>query len=272
MTRIELADLHADCSRCAALCCVLLPYRKDGGFGADKAGGVPCANLLADDRCGIHDRLRESGWAGCVAFDCFGAGQHVTERTYAGRSWRDGSADPAEMGAVLTVQRLLHEMLHHLTEGERRLGHPTAYALADRVLALRDGDPEALLAIDVDTLHDEVGDFLREVSRSLRVPAGPDLAYADLAGADLRRRDLRNADLRGAVLIGADLRGLDLAGADLLGADLRGADLRAARLAGALFVTTAQIGAVSGDAETTLAPWLRRPAHWTVAACEESVT
>jgi len=259
---IELADLRADCSHCAALCCVLLPYRKDGGFGADKAGGVPCTNLLADDRCGIHDRLGEAGWPGCVAFDCFGAGQHVTERTYAGRSWRDGSADPAEMGAVLTVQRLLHEMVHHLTEAARRVDDATARALADRVLVLREGDPEALLTIDVDALHEEVGACLRAVSRRIRQPAGVALAYADLAGTDLRDRDLGNADLHGATLIGADLRGQALRGTDLLGADLRGADLRGADLAGALFVTTAQVGGAKGDAATALAPWLQRPGAW----------
>lgn len=242
MTVLDPADLRADCSRCAALCCVVLPFRRAGGFGADKDGGVPCANLLADDRCGIHDRLRETGWPGCAAFDCFGAGQFLTRHTYAGRSWRDGSADPAEMGAVLTVVRILNEMLHHLAEVVRRLGEPAAASLVEQVLALRDRDPEGLLGIDVDELHDEVGACLRAASARIREPAGAGLAHADLAGQDLRDRDLRNADLRGALLIGADLRGMDLAGADLLGADLRDADLRGADVSDALFVTPAQLG------------------------------
>ena len=262
MTALEITDLHADCSRCAALCCVLLPFRREGGFGADKAGGVACANLLADDRCGIHDRLGESGWTGCVAFDCFGAGQFVTERTYAGRSWRGGSADVGEMGAVLTVQRLLHEMLHHLAEVDLRAPDPEAAGLAERVNGLRALDPEALLGIDLDELHDEVGRSLRSASLRIRTPAGTELAYADLAGADLRDRDLCNADLRGATLIGADLRGQALRGADLLGADLRGADLRATDLADALFVTAAQLGGSRGDRTTTIAAWLRRPERW----------
>ena len=38
-------ELTADCSRCFALCCVLLPYRRDAGFGADKPGGVACHHL-----------------------------------------------------------------------------------------------------------------------------------------------------------------------------------------------------------------------------------
>ena len=257
MTDIEITDLRADCAQCEALCCVLLPYRRDSGFGADKAGGVACSHLLDDNRCGIHDRLGETGWSGCVAFDCFGAGQFLTRRTYAGRSWRYGTADVGEMGAVLTVMRLLNEMLHHLGEVARRTGEPGG-ALGDSVRDLRDLDADGLLAIDIDSLHDRVGKRLREASIRLRTPAGAEHSYADLAGRDLRGHDLRRADLHGAVLIGANLRDMDLTGADLLGADLRGADVRGADLADALFVTQAQLGATRGDRNTRVAPWLRR--------------
>ena len=50
----------------------------------------------------------------------FGAGQWITASTYAGHSWRDDSADRGEMAAVLSVQRLVHEMLWHLDEVTRR--------------------------------------------------------------------------------------------------------------------------------------------------------
>ena len=266
MTDIEITDLRADCAQCEALCCVLLPYRRDSGFGADKAGGVACSHLLDDNRCGIHDRLGETGWSGCVAFDCFGAGQFLTRRTYAGRSWRYGTADVGEMGAVLTVMRLLNEMLHHLGEVARRMPDVPTSALSERIGSLREIDAEGLLGIDIDALHDEVGQHLGSASARIRKPAGADLSYADLAGHDLRARDLRRADLRGATLLGADLRGLDLTGADLLGADLRGADVRGADLGDALFVTLAQLGSTTGDPSTRLAPWLRRPEQWTSAS------
>ena len=145
-------DLTADCARCHALCCVLLPYRRAGGFGADKAGGVPCHHLRADDRCEIHADLPELGWPSCVTFDCFGAGQHVTQVTYAGASWRDasGEGELGEMAAVLSALRRVHEMLLHLDEVAERSPDPAAGALAQRLLVLRDATPVEILTTDLD--------------------------------------------------------------------------------------------------------------------------
>lgn len=254
-------ELVADCSRCFALCCVLLPYRRDAGFGADKPGGVPCGHLRTDDGCGIHADLRERGWSGCAVFDCFGAGQHVSQVTYAGTSWRRYD-DLGEMAAVLSVVRRVHEMLAHLGEVRRRSPDPAAEDLHRRLLVLRDRTPVELLTTDLDDLHEECGRLLASVSNRLRDPDASDLGRADLAGRDLRGRALCDARLRGAVLIGADLRGLDLGAADLLGADLRGADLRGTRLGGVLFLTGPQLESARGDENTSIPPGLRRPASW----------
>lgn len=236
------AALTADCSACTGLCCVLLPYRRDAGFGADKPGQVPCSNLLADDRCGIHADLVEKGWSGCATFDCFGAGQQVTAVTYEGRSWREVE-DLGEMAAVLSAQRLLHEMLLHLEEVARRSPDPAAAALAEQLWALRDASPLELLTADLDELHKTCGELLAAASARVRGTDRPDHSRADLAGADLREADLHGASLRGALLIGADLSGVDLGPADLLGADLRGADLRGTRLDDTLFLTAPQLAA-----------------------------
>jgi hypothetical protein len=252
-------ELVADCSRCFGLCCVLLPFRREGGFGIDKDSGTPCHHLDGNDRCGIHDRLRESGWPGCATFDCFGAGQHVSQVTYGGVSWRD-SDDLGEMAAVLSVVRQLHEMLAHLTEVARRAPQAAAQQVYDEVLALTRTDPVTLLTADLDELRSRVGRALREASVRLHGEARP--MPADLAGADLRGADLVRADLRGALLIRADLRGADLATADLLGADLRDADVRGARLDGAWFLSQGQLNATTGDASTTVPAGLARPGHW----------
>lgn len=254
-------DLAADCSRCSGLCCVLLPFQASWGFAVDKEGGVPCHNLAADDRCRIHDRLRPSGWPGCVAFDCFGAGQHVTQVTYAGASWRDVD-DLGEMAAVLSTVRRLHEMRWLLREAAERSPASGAAELDLEVAGLTGGTPVELLTLDIDDLHERVGEVLGSVSAEVRGSGGPGLRRQDLAGQDLRQRDLVGADLRGSSLIAADLRGADLTAADLLGADLRDTDLRGARLHGALYVTQPQVAAAIGDATTTLHPRLARPSHW----------
>ena len=83
------AHLKADCAACVALCCVIPPFDAVQGFGFDKPAETPCRHLCADHRCGIHDGLVERGFAGCVAFDCFGAGQRLTALALA----RFGSTD-----------------------------------------------------------------------------------------------------------------------------------------------------------------------------------
>ena len=89
-------ELRADCERCAALCCVAPAFSASADFAIDKAAGQPCPNLRADFRCSIHDRLRPSGFGGCAAFDCLGAGQQVVGGTFGGRDWR---SEPALRGA-----------------------------------------------------------------------------------------------------------------------------------------------------------------------------
>ncbi|WP_310961832.1 pentapeptide repeat-containing protein [Nocardioides terrisoli] len=256
-------DLTADCARCFGLCCVLLPFTADAGFGVDKPGGTPCLNLLDDDRCRIHATLRADGWPGCTVFDCFGAGQQVSQVTYAGRSWRDG-VNRGEMAAVFTVVRLLHEALAHLGEAVARTGDADLAALRARIVDQAGGAPDDLLALDVDAVLCEVGDRLREASRVVRSGHGDGPHQGgDLAGADLRGAVLRAADLRGALLVGADLRGVDLTDTDLLGADLRGADVRGADLSASLFLAQAQLNAATGDVRTRIPERLGRPAHWT---------
>ena len=96
-------ELTADCSRCAALCCVLPAFAASADFAVDKPAGTPCLNLLTDDRCGIHAQLRPRGFPGCVVFDCLGAGQRLTQHTFGGRSWRDDPATARAMAATFPV-------------------------------------------------------------------------------------------------------------------------------------------------------------------------
>ncbi len=259
---MTLPVLRADCSSCFGLCCVLVPFSREAGFGATKASGTPCHHLGDDDRCGIHATLREDGWPGCTVFDCFGAGQQVSQVTYGGVSWREHD-NLGEMAAVLSVMRQLHEMLAHLTEAEERVAGVTG-DLRDRLAVHVAGTPAQVLALDVDTLRAEVGDVLARASARARARwAGRiDLAHDDLAGTDLRGTDLRGAALRGALLIAADLRGADLTEADLLGADVRDTDVRDATLAGALFLSQPQLNAMRGNAATRLPGGLTRPGHW----------
>ena len=264
-------DLQADCARCAALCCVVPAFSRGADFALDKPAGTPCPNLTADDRCGVHDRLRPLGFPGCVVYDCFGAGQHVTGAVFEGLDRRDRTA-LHQVATVFPVVRALQE-LRWLVRAARALELPAGLAAelaaAEEELAARvSGSAAELRGTDVDVVRGRVNGPLTRAGaharRSVRRPR--DLRGADLVGADLRGADLRGAVLRGAVLLGADLRGADLGLADLTGADTRGARLAGADLRRALFLTPAQLEAAQGDAATRLDDGLARPAHWSAAA------
>lgn len=259
--------LRADCSSCVGLCCVALPFARSADFAFDKAGGVPCPNLTSADRCSIHSTLRQRGFAGCTVFDCFGAGQQVSQVTFAGRSWRDGPTTAEAMFGAFAVLRQVHEMRWYVTDALHR---DAAAPLAEPVVAMSRllaswsaADAERLSDLDLAGLRAEVGGLLRQVSRLVRGPdPGPDLSGHDLVGASRSGADLRRTDLRGTLLIGADLRRADLRLSDLLGADLRGADLGGADLRDALFLTGPQLAAARGDGATRIPTSVARPAQW----------
>jgi hypothetical protein len=239
-------QLAADCARCSGLCCVVLPLTRSADFPIDKPAGVRCLHLRNDFACDIHAELQVRGFRGCVAFDCFGAGQRATE---------SGRTD--EFGPLLR----LHELLWYLSDAAERVPDATlraslvsAYDRTERLAAAPAG-------VDVAAQRDSVAPLLREASAAIRRP-GARSYPTDLAGASLLGADLSDADLRGVVLIAADLRDAVLSRTDLIGADLRGADLSGADLEQALYLTRTQINSARGDATTRLPLRLSRPDHW----------
>ncbi len=262
--------LRADCANCFALCCVALNFARSAEFALDKPAGQPCVNLREDHRCGIHANLRERGFSGCTVFDCFGAGQKVSQHTFRAVDWRQDADAARRMFAVFPVMRQLHELLWYLTEA---LGLPAAKPLRtelrqafDEIDRLTLADARTILDLDFAALRGRINVLLTRASELARAGApGRERNHrgADLIGAGLAGADLRGASLRGALLIAADLREADLRLADVIGADLRDADLRGADLRGCLFLTQAQLDSAKGDHATRLAPGFVHPAHWT---------
>ncbi|MFE1907798.1 pentapeptide repeat-containing protein [Streptomyces gardneri] len=262
--------LRGDCANCFGLCCVALPFAKSADFAVNKSSGEPCRNLQEDFRCGIHTRLRPSGFQGCTVYDCFGAGQRVSQVTFGGVSWREAPETARQMYEVFPVVRQLHELLRYLTEAlalpAARPLHTELRAALARVEKLTGGTPDALEKLDVAPVRAEVNPLLLRTSELVRATAGgkpKSRRGADLIGKRLRGAKLRGADLRGALLIAADLTGADLTLTDLIGADLRDADLSGADLTGALFLTQPQLNSARGNAETRLPDGFDRPTHWT---------
>lgn len=267
--RTSREGLRADCGSCFGLCCVALPFIASADFARDKASGDPCRNLDTDFRCGIHARLRDSGYRGCTVYDCFGAGQQVSRETFGGRDWRAAPETAREMFDAFPVVRHLRELLWYLADAlEREAARPLHKRLrkvyAETAELTRLG-PAELALVDVGERRETANALLLRTSELVRAPVRgrkKDRRGADLMGARLRGADLRGVSLRGACLIAADLSGADLRETDLIGADLRDADLSGADLRGGLFLTQMQVNAARGDTATGLPPALDRPPHW----------
>jgi uncharacterized protein YjbI with pentapeptide repeats len=269
----EIPVLQADCSRCFGLCCVVPAFTASADFAFSKPAEKACRNLTPDSRCGIHAGLRDQGFSGCTVYDCFGAGQHLSQGTFAGRDWRTGRATARTMFGAFPVMRQLHELLWYIGEalsyGAAAPVHGDLGIAQSATINLAASPAEDLASLDVSTHRDAVNSLLLKASELVRAPVGKrvrQLRGAELAGAKLTGADLRGANLRGALLVGAQLGGADLRLADLIGADLRGADLTAADLTGALFLTQSQLTSAGGDSRTALSPSLSRPAHWPEAS------
>ena len=114
-------DLAADCARCAGLCCVVPAFTRSADFAISKPAGQPCPNLGPDSRCAIHARLRDRGFGGCAAYDCFGAGQQTVQVTFGGRDWRSSPGLAAQMFAAFGVMRQLNELRWHLVQASELL-------------------------------------------------------------------------------------------------------------------------------------------------------
>ncbi|PEZ71107.1 pentapeptide repeat-containing protein [Bacillus sp. AFS017274] len=272
-----LNHLRADCENCFGLCCVALPYAKSADFAFDKNGGTPCSNLQSDYRCGIHENLRAKGFRGCTVYECFGAGQKVSQLTYDGNDWRDNPASAKEMFDVFPIMQQLHEMLCYLNEAlnleDAKPLYQDLQAAFEETEYLTKQSPKSIMDLNVPAHRAIVNDLLLRTSELVREKVSFNKNKnqkkqnkigrgSDLIGAKLRGADLRGANLRGALLIASDLREADMRVTDLIGADFRDADLSGADLTGSFFITQAQINSAKGDTKTKLPLTLNIPDHW----------
>ncbi|MFF2089195.1 pentapeptide repeat-containing protein [Paenibacillus sp. NPDC058174] len=284
LTDQRRAELLGDCENCFGLCCVALPFGASSDFAVDKNAGQACNHLQQNFRCGIHDRLRPQGFRGCTVYDCFGAGQKISNTTFKGKSWREAPETAKLMFDVLPVMRQLQELLWYINEA---LTYPAARSLHEKLGDMYDQierltllRPEEVMKLDIITHRMEVNELLLQISEDVRRTAASKAAPqskggkrtkkigrgADLIGANMKGADLRGANLRGALLIAANFANADLRGADLIGADFRDTDLGGADLTESIFLTQSQLNAAKGNDATKLPPSLSRPAHWTTVA------
>lgn len=162
-------SLQSDCSQCAALCCVTFEFEVSDDFAIGKPANTACPNLDGRGQCKVHDKLEDLGFRGCAVFECYGAGQRVTQELFGGRTWQEEVSLIQPMAERFRQVRRLHELLV-LLEAAAALSLPQEEE-AERVSRVAQVD--ALVtgqASDdaIDQIGKEVHGFLRSLQRHVR--------------------------------------------------------------------------------------------------------
>lgn len=159
------ASLGVDCTRCIGLCCIALSFDRGPAFAFDKPAGVACPELTAAHRCRIHDRLAQSGMAGCAAYDCLGAGQLVT-------AMFEGLT-PASSPAVARAMFHAFAMLREVQAMRRALGPRAIGDLADRLAPSAGWTYAQIATLDLEHLRRLARERLAAVSPAVTARSSP---------------------------------------------------------------------------------------------------
>ncbi|MDD2371241.1 MAG: pentapeptide repeat-containing protein [Firmicutes bacterium] len=258
--------LKVDCARCSGLCCVALCFRKIDGFPENKKAGKPCKNLKNDFRCGIYPDLMEEKMKGCLTYDCFGAGQKVTNHIYYNKDWLNNPKDSANIFNIFLIIFQFNQMLWYLIEAYTLIKDDNLLSEIDLLIneyqQITIIKHEDLLQIDIENYRLRVNKVLKQTCKVMATCKRDDFLGKDYLGFDFKKTDLSGMDFSMSLLIGADLEGCSLRGTNFLGADLRGANIRNTDLVESIFLTQMQINSTIGNENTKLPKYLSYPISW----------
>ena len=142
-----------------------MAFDRSEWFAFDKPADQPCAHLSPSNRCRQHARLEASGNRGCASYDCYGAGQRVTEELFPGVAWRRAPEQRRALFAAFLRLRDVHELRLLLHEAARLSLPEAARALGQQLLdSLEPASgftAATLAALDVEGLRAAVHAYLR---------------------------------------------------------------------------------------------------------------
>ncbi len=260
-------ELRIDCSKCSGLCCTALFFSKTDGFPENKSAGKPCVNLQKDFRCSIHKDLINKNMKGCIGYDCFGAGQKVTQIIYGSTTWQTAPEKSKQIFEVFLTVFHLHQMLWFLIESKSLLPARALWEDVDKLIEKNrnvcGSSPETILEFDLEDYKNQVNGILKQVSTLVIMNfKNNDKVHKNYFGKSFCGRNMDGLDLSMNLLIAADFSKCSFSGTDFLGADTRDANFDNADLREAVFLTQAQINAARGNACTLLPPHLTHPDTW----------
>lgn len=265
----RLKNLTIDCRFCCGLCCVALYFAKSEGFPHDKPAGKPCTNLAEDFSCRIHSKLKTCKLKGCLSYECFGAGQIVTQGIFSGADWKSSKETADLMFKVFLIVYQLQQMKWYLAEASTLIpAEELRMDIEELILEnekMTGKGPKEIMRLNVEAYRIRVNQVLKKAGELVRlsyncVPAK--LSNVDCMGRNFKRADLSGQDYSMTLMIAANLEGCKLEGTNFLGADLRDTNIRNTDLSQSIFLTQGQLNAAKGNRSTKLPKTLVYPALW----------
>ncbi|MDO4275415.1 MAG: pentapeptide repeat-containing protein [Eubacteriales bacterium] len=258
-----------NCESCSGLCCVALYFSKSDGFPKDKKAGTACKNLQTDYKCKIYPQLPKHGLKGCMAYDCFGAGQYITRYVKDLPNWLTIPQKEAEQifNSFLVVMRVYQTLWYlsqclilQLPQSEKE----KARSLIDEGNMLIDISLEKLAVLDTQPFCEKANNYLKHICTIFQsyFPNSNKVSSKDYIGKNMKQKDLRGKDFSMSLLIAANLERSNLYGANFLGADTRDTNICNTDLSQCLFLTQIQINSANGNDKTLLPPYLHKPKTW----------
>ncbi|MDF2543368.1 MAG: pentapeptide repeat-containing protein [Herbinix sp.] len=260
-------ELKIDCSKCSGLCCTALYFSKLDGFPEDKEAGKPCVNLQSDFRCKIHAELPRRKMKGCLGYDCFGAGQKVTQTIYPHTTWSTEN-NPQQIFEVFLIVFQLHQILYYLAEAKtilpaRNLWYDIEVLITENK-SICSAPTKDILTTDINDYRKRANECLKKVSNLVKLNYSLDKKEHEknYMGKAFKGKNFHGADFTMTLLIAAKFNGCNFNGANFLGADTRDTDFSDADLSEAVYLTQGQVNSARGNSATKLPINLTHPITW----------
>jgi len=261
------SKLAIDCGKCSGLCCVALYFMKTDGFPEDKEAGNLCKNLASDFRCKIYNQLPKLNMKGCLAYDCFGAGQRTTQAYFPDITWKTNPEKANEIFEVFLIIFQMHQLLWYLIEAfnvsqNKKLSDELESLILENE-RMTTGNAGDILSLDVSSYRMKVNDALKRVTRNLSGDSSKG-ARKDYIGSTFKGENLDGRDLSMSLLIATNFEGCSLKGVNFLGADMRDANIKNTDLSESVFLTQMQVNSARGNLNTKLPERLQIPDSWSL--------
>ena len=258
--------LKIDCKKCSGLCCVALYCTKTDGFPANKEAGIPCKHLMSDSRCDIHSKLVDKNMRGCLAYDCFGAGQKVTQDCYPDVTWKTHPEKANEIFEVFLIVFQLHQMEWYLLESLSLITDKQLQANIEALISdneqITNQSSDEILQFDIEKYRSKVNQVLKQVSGIITTDSAEEAHSKDCFGRNFKKANLNAKNFSMALMIAANLEGCSLQGTNFLGTDMRDTNIKNTDLSSCVFLTQMQINSAKGNPNTKLPKNLSHPVSW----------